>query len=467
MTEIIKIDGMTCDGCATRIEGALGELSGVIMVKVSLNKSLAEVTYNPSICSVEDILNIIEGQGYTPSIETYPQERSSQKEESKKYSISQIIAVGIIIFAIYLIIKNTIGLNYMPKVDETVTLGLLFVIGLFTSLHCIAMCGGINLSQCIIDDKYSNEPTIEKIRPALLYNTGRIISYTVVGGLVGALGSILNFSNTTKSVITIFAGVLMLIMGLNMLNILPWLKVLNIRIPSKLVQRFQGKKKNNRPFYVGLLNGLMPCGPLQSMQIYALGTGSIALGAASMFMFSLGTVPLMLGLGVTGSFLSNKFTKSMFRISAVLVVVLGIIMIDRGFNLSGTSLLPARSANSGVIATLEEGKQVIKTIVDDEGYTPKVLVVQKDIPVKWVIEARSLNGCNNPITVPALRLQKDLSKGDNVIEFTPKDEGNILYTCWMGMIEANILVVPDINNVSQELLNNNSIGPNSCCSSIK
>lgn len=90
-----------------------------------------------------------------------------------------------------------------------------------------------------------------------------------------------------------------------------------------------------KPLLIGILNGFMPCGPLQAMQLYALGTGGFIQGALSMFAFSIGTVPLMLTFGTVSTFITKRFSKYMVRASAVLIVALSIVMITRGLSLSG------------------------------------------------------------------------------------------------------------------------------------
>lgn len=88
--------------------------------------------------------------------------------------------------------------------------------------------------------------------------------------------------------------------------------------------------------------------------------------------------------------------------------------------------------------------------MESGSYTP--IIVQKGIPVRWTIKAEKsdLNGCNNPVTIPKYNIQKKLVPGDNIIEFTPEEEGNIIYTCWMGMISSNIKVVGNLDNVSEK-----------------
>lgn len=102
--------------------------------------------------------------------------------------------------------------------------------------------------------------------------------------VVGGLGSLVSFSGTAKGIVAILAGLFMVIMGVNMLNIFPALRKFNPRMPRFFWNKIHNNKGKHGPLVVGMLNGLMPCGPLQAMQIYALGTGSILAGATSMFL---------------------------------------------------------------------------------------------------------------------------------------------------------------------------------------
>lgn len=186
--------------------------------------------------------------------------------------------------------------------DQAMSYGMLFVVGLLTSVHCIAMCGGINLSQCIPSGKDESGNGNREVMPSLLYNTGRVVSYTVIGFLIGGIGMILTGGSETgiplilQRILKIIAGLFMVIMGINMLGVISVLRKFQIRFPHKLANKISRRKLNEkRPFFVGLLNGLMPWGPMQSMQIIALGSGNPVSGAFAMLMFSLGTVPLMLG----------------------------------------------------------------------------------------------------------------------------------------------------------------------------
>jgi sulfite exporter TauE/SafE/copper chaperone CopZ len=448
-SKVFQVGGMSCSSCEMKIEKGLRKLDGVKEVKASLAKSQVNVEYDSSVIEPETLMATIKKMGY--------EVEASDKPAPKKGSVNQLIGMGIIIFALYFIIKSTVGFNFIPQVDKSVGYGMLFVIGLLTSLHCIAMCGGINLSQCVTYQAVEGESRFTKFKPSLLYNTGRIISYTIIGGIVGAIGSVVSFSGSAKGIVAIAGGVFMVIIGINMLDIFPWLRKIKISTPKFFGDKIYDNTSKRGPFYVGLLNGLMPCGPLQTMQLYALGTGSFLAGATAMFLFSLGTVPLMFGFGAVSSFLSNKFTRRMLKVSAVLVIVLGLTMINRGLSLSGISIAAAPiPGGAGSIAQIQGGVQVVTTTMESGQYQP--FVVQKGIPVHWIIKAQAedLNGCNNPVTIPQYDIQKKLVPGDNIIEFTPDQEGTVAYTCWMGMIRSYIKVVPDISKVSKTDLDQNN-----------
>lgn len=453
--KVLKIDGMTCTSCEMRIENRLKKMNGVTRAKVSYSNSEACVTFDAGIVSLESIIDAIEKLDYRAREKKGGKARQDGSGDSNakndKLSINQLLGIGIIILAAYVIIKNTVGFNFIPQVNQNMGYGILFVVGMITSLHCIAMCGGINLSQCVSHNQSGGDAgKLKSLKPSLLYNSGRVISYTVIGGIVGILGSAVSFSGTAKGIVAIISGIFMVIMGLNMLNIFPWLRKFNPRMPKIFGNRIQSGSGSNSPFYVGLLNGLMPCGPLQAMQIYALGTGSFFAGALSMFMFSLGTVPLMFGFGAVSSILSGKFTHKMMKVSAVLVMALGIIMLNRGLSLSGVNMVYAASGvpSAGNVAKIEGNVQTVRTSLQSGKYAP--IIVQKGIPVKWNMkaDAKNINGCNETLTIPKYNLQVKLVPGDNIIEFTPDADGNIPYTCWMGMISSNIKVVDDISKVS-------------------
>lgn len=475
----IKIAGMTCINCETRIETALQNTEGIVDVKVNYTKETAILTFNENIITLKEIEEVIEKLGY--------QIIKSSQNANDKTTPSKIVETLVIILALYMIMNHfgVFGIfNYFPQAKEGMGYGMLLIIGLLTSVHCIAMCGGINLSQCTSYRKrISKENKLSDLRPSILYNLGRVISYTIIGGIVGALGSVISLSSAGKGIIAFIAGVFMIIMGLNMLNIFPGLRSLTPHMPKFFARKINEQKKSNSPLYVGLLNGLMPCGPLQAMQIYALSTGDPVKGALSMMFFSLGTVPLMFGLGALSTILTKKFTTKMMTVSAILIVILGFGMFRNGMALSGYAMPSAinnlsisntadsdtTSDNSSTpdsdVATAEiiDGIQYVTTGLSSGGYEP--INVQAGVPVRWTIQAEQsdINGCNNALIIPEYNIEKKLVPGDNVIEFTPEESGAIPYSCWMGMIRSQISVYDSLNDQSQALPQAETTQLPNCC----
>lgn len=428
---------MTCGSCEKLVEKEIMKLEGVISVKADFSSQTAVIKFDESLLNLSQIKAAIIKSGY-----------SVENSNSYKFMGILIIAAAIIILGL-----NTNGIDMDARLKNA-SYAVLFVVGLLTSIHCVGMCGGIMLSQSLSKEDPSK---FGALKPALLYNLGRVLSYTVLGGIIGAAGSVISLSLTAKAVLQIAAGLFMIIMGLNLAGFEAFRKF-QIKLPMSLCK---AKSKSGSPFIVGILNGLMPCGPLQTMQLFALGTGSAIGGAMSMFVFSLGTVPLMLTFGALSGFLSKGYTKKILKFSGILIIVLGLIMGNRGLVLAGVnanpiSLIKNAAASSqtnstgenGTKAVLVDGVQEIRMTADGNGYTPNTFYVQKGIPVKWIIDGKALNSCNNAIAVKSLDIQQKLKSGENLIQFTPGSE-DINFSCWMGMIDGVIKVVDDLDTVDQ------------------
>ena len=499
-SERLRIGGMSCAACKDKIERKLRNTAGVNSAQVNFNTASVDISYDPAIVSHKDIEQVIEKLGYQVlSAGQWP-------------SLGRTALLLAIIMGIYLLLQHYGLLNLLVPgqlADGSMSYGMLFVIGLITSVHCVAMCGGINLSQCIPKGEGDGNARAA-FAPAFFYNLGRVISYTVIGFLLGLVGMLFGGSGTGLSVfaqglLKLFAGALMVIMGINMLGLFPQLRKFQPRLPKFLAQRINADKaRSNSALLVGLLNGLMPCGPLQSMQIIALASGNPFTGAISMLLFSLGTVPLMLGLGSLVTALGRKFTRQMMIIGAILVAVLGLAMLEQGGSLSGllppnvlltvilglcaiglVSRLPFRKpslkraamatlALVAIIAILPIGTglskgsatqagspapadsaqasgeaQVIMTNLRPGRY-PNI-TVQAGVPVKWILHAPegSINGCNYMFNIREYGIEGyTLEPGDNVIEFTPTETGKFYYSCWMGMIRASITVTESETDAS-------------------
>ena len=470
----LSIGGMTCINCQNKIEKKLRSLSGVTGVKVSYAKGTADVEYEEKKITRERIVSEIEKLDY----KVLSSDKLTGEEILRSVSTVAVIALLYYLLQSYGILNR---LAPMSIADSGMGYGMLFVIGLMTSVHCIAMCGGIGLSQSLSSTvgQTGNKVSLQTFLPSLAYNLGRVCSYTIIGLIFGAIGSLfglnsdIGLSNVLQGVLKIIAGLCMVIMAINMLGIFPALRKFMFHTPMALAKVIGQRKSSARaPFVVGMLNGLMPCGPMQSMWLVALATGSPVAGALSMFVFSLGTVPLMLGLGSVISMLGQKFTNVVMRVGAVMVAVLGLSMLTQGIVLGGWQFGSTKVASAGDVATVaaneyeeissdietgngdeiltetkedalaeEAGIQEVKSVLALGSYPD--ITVKKGVPVKWTINAPegSLSGCNYQMIIQDYGIYHTFDFGDNVIEFVPTESGTVRYSCWMGMIQGTINVV--------------------------
>jgi len=317
--------------------------------------------------------------------------------------------------------------------------GVVFLVGVLTSFHCVFMCGGIAVSQSISESKHHNT-----MKSTLSYNIGRIISYTLIGGVVGGIGSLVMVSDQFRGAVTIGAGVFMLLFGLKFLGIV---KLPKFKNKYKAVNINTEKDRYHNNFVIGLLNGFMPCGPLQTIQLYALSTGSFLVGATSMFVFALGTAPLMLGVGIFTSRINRSQGAKLLKISALAVMLLGVVMFNRGLSLYGLSLpgLPDleyadSNENSNGPKLSADGFQEVTLVVTGSDYKFEEATIQMGIPTRIMIDVQGISRCSNPIIIPKYNLTKDLLREEAVFEFTPEEIGDLKISCWMGMITTKIEV---------------------------
>ncbi len=206
------------------------------------------------------------------------------------------------------------------------------MIGLFGSFHCIGMCGPIALALPVQKNK-----TTDLIIGRVLYNVGRAITYAAIGVVFGLIGQSLSLAGLQQSV-SIFAGVLILLMVL---------------LPSKYAQRIYllkpaygftnflkrkfgalfRRKSIGTTFYIGLLNGFLPCGLVYIAVAGAIASGNFLDGATYMFVFGLGTLPMMLAFSLAGNFIGLNVRKYINKMIPAFMIVLAFLFILRGMNL--------------------------------------------------------------------------------------------------------------------------------------
>ncbi|MBU1165418.1 sulfite exporter TauE/SafE family protein [Candidatus Micrarchaeota archaeon] len=457
----LKTTGMECTACEQRIEAAVKKLDGVQSVKSNYADETTVIEYDEEIINDKKIRDTIKKLGY--GSDPVSKVKINGANTSGKFG-NLAIALGVftILASVYFLLRGNFdfGVDFTNISTET-GIATLFLIGFLTGFHCIGMCGGFVLSYSK-NIKHGGD-----LIPHLLYGSGKTISYAVIGALFGLIGSFIAFTIELRASVAILAGIFLVIYGLNMLNIFPILRKLQLRMPSFIKP---GQGRHHGPLVTGLLNGLMiACGPLQALYIFAAGTGSPVAGAQALFFFGLGTLAPLLTFGIASNFLSSTFSHNVVKFSGILVIILGLVMASNGLNLLGvglpalTSASPAPGDSIVVDAPIvdAEGYQVIKMDVTSYGWSPNSFVIKKGVPVRWEINGVDLNGCNNEIIVREYGLDIKLKKGIQVIEFTPDREGTVRWSCWMGMIPGQFVVVENVDTVTPEIIP--SIAAGSSC----
>jgi sulfite exporter TauE/SafE len=203
--------------------------------------------------------------------------------------------------------------------------------------HCIGMCGGIVVAYTSSKiDLKSNY--IQQTTSHLSYNFGRITTYVILGALFGFLGQVVAFTPTTKGILFLATGLLMILAGLSLMGTIKFLNSIQWSISKypwyqNSFKKLIANKSYSSFFLLGILNGIIPCGLVYSFAIFAASTASVLGGALVMATFGLATIPALFFLGFVTRFLQKGSIRvTMMKLSAFLVIVYGIFTLYKGYN---------------------------------------------------------------------------------------------------------------------------------------
>lgn len=310
------VHGMHCNSCVLLIENELGDLPNVLEVKSNLKDHSLEVVGNfgnKELVEIAEELTLpLKMHGYTVSIE-----KDSHNAKWNEFKIAIPVALG---FAMMFYLLQKLGIVSLVN-SGNVNYGTAFVIGIIASLStCMAVVGGLLLSMSATFAKEG-----DKVRPQLLFHFGRIISFFILGGVIGVIGSAFTLNTNLTFVLGFAIGLVMLVLGINLLDVFPWAKKFQPSMPKFISRHAHGVSALSHtltPLLVGIATFFLPCGFTQSMQLYTLTTGSFMNGGLTMLAFALGTLPV-LALISFSSFSIKKGGKSgIFFKSAGLIVIL-------------------------------------------------------------------------------------------------------------------------------------------------
>ncbi len=321
---------MHCNACVLLIESELNNYPGVVHAQVSLSTNSIEVMGDFGEKTDSEIIRMlsipIEDNGYTLSFEKHVKDK-----KWSDFKIAVPIALG---FAVLFVFLQKMGIVNLVG-GGTVTYGTTFLIGIIASLStCMAVVGGLLLSMSATFAKEG-----DTIKPQMMFHIGRIVSFFILGGVIGALGSAFTLTTTATFTLGVVIGVVMLILGINLLDVFPWAKKLQPSMPKFIAKHAHGVSKFNHtltPVLVGVATFFLPCGFTQSMQMYTLTTGSFLEGGLTMLAFALGTLPV-LALISFSSFSIQSSSKSgvFFKTAGLIVIMFALFNLINGMVIIG------------------------------------------------------------------------------------------------------------------------------------
>jgi len=459
---VYKVEGMHCASCEILIEKKLLGIQNIKSVDASVSKGEVVVEYSGDRPNPERLSKIFREENYQFDDFALPKHKSAEADPERKLGSPTLIAFNIAIFIIaaFLLLQK-IGIADFLSISSTSSVMTFLGFGLLAGLSsCAALVGGIILSMSKQwNSLYSEEQTTsQKLQPHIMFNAGRVVSYAVLGGVLGIIGSKLQISPQFTGYLVVGISLLMIALGLQMLGVKAFRKF-QIAAP-KFATRYIANEKNfqgkQMPFVMGALTFFLPCGFTITAQSLALLSGNAFSGALIMGAFALGTVPSLLFIGLSSVKFSSKphLAERFAKVAGFLVLFFALYNVSNQMNVLGFTGLSDIFASQGraQVAFVDEkdlpqiidGKQVIKMVAYGSKDVPNYFKVRVGVPVRWEITAdRTAGGCNGSIISNSLFSGSiDLIPGQlSVKEFTPEKTGKFRFSCQMGMISGIIEVV--------------------------
>ncbi|NUM25824.1 MAG: sulfite exporter TauE/SafE family protein [Candidatus Buchananbacteria bacterium] len=456
------VAGMHCASCEVLIEKKLLKQPGVVFANASLKDAQVIVKTNPDTrLNLADLNRDIEPLGYQLKTSPVAKEVTSLFYKNNSGSLTlnkkrfhqllKSVLLALSFLAVFFVIER-FQFGRFVSVDATSTYSAFFLLGLVAGVSsCAALIGGLLLSlikhwnEVYIDA----EKTSQKATPHLLFHTGRMASFFVLGGVLGIIGDAITWNNTTTyALLTIAVSLLMIILAFQMLGA-SWATKLAPRLPKFITrvatneQSFQGKFM---PFVTGALTFFLPCGFTLIAQGVALATGSFMSGALIMTFFAFGTLPMLTAISLTGlTFTSRPHLTAKFSyVAGVIIIFFALYNINGQFNvlglpsLSDITVLSSKNATNDMAGTPYAGseEQIISLVAKGFSYTPtSPTSLKAGIPTKLVVDNQGIQGCGTYMASRGLiNGFVALEKGENIIDVGSPKPGTYKITCSMGMV---------------------------------
>ncbi len=427
-----SVKGMHCAACEILVSQDISALKGIYSANASLKNACVyvEAGSQADLPKISKLNSLFKDSGYTFS-DTPNKEIPVNKED-----FLRVLAIVIIFCILFFVLINNGTLMKLTLTGNSSLLSY-FIFGLAAGISsCAALVGGLLLS---LSASWSN-----RVLPFVYFNISRLVVFALFGGLLGYVGKFLAFSMTSTSILTLIVTIIMLIIGFQMVGI-RWFQKFNLNIFG----RFNVANKNidiqNKylPILMGGLTFFVPCGFTLIAQTTVIQSGSFYLGAAQLFAFALGTLPILALISFTSVKLYSNpaFSKRFSLFSGLIIIFFAFYTLNSQLNVLGLPSLSdirvesARNQQQSVAPINTAEVQVMQMEAIGLDYFPSQISIKANTKTKWEIFDNGSLGCAR--AVYARGLYPDviyLKPGVNTVEFVSPKAGTYKISCSMGMV---------------------------------
>ena len=289
----------------------------------------------------------------------------------------------------------------------------------------------------------------DDLAPVAGFLAGKLAAYTVLGGLLGALGGVVHLSTAARTWLQIGAGLLIITFGLAQLGV-PGFRRIVVEPPASWMRLVRNRARSQAalaPALLGVATVLLPCGITLSVEALALATGSPWRGAAIMAVFVVGTSPLFAILGYAARKATTVWRGRLVAATGIAVIAMGLYTLNGGLELAGSSLAASRiletvsgtATADTTTTTVTDGHQEVVVTASDSGYSPRLAAITAGIPTTLIVRSDGATGCVRAFIIGDTATVLPES-GDTRIDLGTPTAGTLRYACGMGMYTGAITV---------------------------
>lgn len=439
------VKGMHCPGCETFIERTVREMKGITDVQVSLADSsiVIEAESRQAMPSLEKLNHSLKKNGYSFT-------EHQQKKVFQAGKLVPVISIFILIVVLFFMFERSRLLSFL-YVDSSSYMVAYFLLGIAAGFSsCAALVGSLLLS---VQGSWVSRQTSQNqggFLPFLLFNSARIISFAVLGGLLGMLGGVFQFSLQASAVLTILISVLIFIIGMQMLGV-PLFQKIPLNFSGQWINRVTDKphlQDKLMPILFGAVTFFVPCGFTLIAQSQALRSGNFLDGMTILLAFALGTLPVLLLISFSSVKLhqSPKLSSSFRVLSGLLIVFFAVYTVFSQVNLLNPANMRGESTSNLTLPaepeSVDDQYQLMEMEARGFKYYPEVITIKAHQPTRFEIFSNGSLGCANAVYARGLYPDVIILKpGLNVVEFTAPAPGTYQISCSMWMVNPITVVV--------------------------